>query len=263
MNHLSRRKARGGIVPELMRIVGSILACTLLGVPVASSTTEEPMRTVTLYEGHATMETPRDWNDISAESLEFYSLRAAEASGGRSAEIYQYGFRPGDPQMDFALPQILIQIRESGRLPYGQFLHLPTLDEIQEDGNQHLTDRAGPMLRGIELEAARFDRRRYAIYLTNTLDLAFEGRVSVTTVSFLTERGLFTLHCYAGADHALVMAPLFDRVIDSVRFDGELRYKPRLGDRWPPRPSTVAYGVAALIAIILILSLIRSRRHRS
>ena len=63
---------------------------------VASSTAEEPVRTVILYQGHATIEVPRDWHDISEESLEFYSLRSAEASGGRVAEIYQYGFRPGD-----------------------------------------------------------------------------------------------------------------------------------------------------------------------
>lgn len=221
------------------------------------------MRTVTLYQGHATMEIPRHWNDIPAESLEFFSLRAAEASGGRSAEIYQYGFRPDDPQMDFALPQILIQIRESGRLPYRQFLHLPTFDEMKDDDIQRLVARAGPLLRGIELGAAIFDHQRFAIYLTNTLDLVFEGRVSVTTVSFLTERGLFTLHFYAADDQAQLMAPIFDRTIDSVRFDSELRYQPRFSDRWPPRPSTVAYSAAALVAVILVLSLIRNRRRRS
>jgi len=245
-----------------MRVLGFFLASMLMG-SAASSTAEEPVRTVTLYEGHATMEIPRDWHDISEESLEFYSLRSAETSGGRVAEIYQYGFRPGDPEMDFAVPQILIQIRESGRLPYRQFLHLPTLDEMHEEGDERLADRAGPLLRGIELEAAVFDRRRFAIHLTNTLDLAFEGLVSVTTVSFLTERGLFTLHCYAAADQAPLMTPIFDRAIDSVRFDNELRYTPRFGDRWPPRPSTVAYGAAALVAVILVLSLIRSRRRRS
>lgn len=258
----SHRKARGGIVPESMRSVGFFLSCMLMG-SAASSTAEEPVRTVTLYEGHATMEIPRDWNEITEESLEFYSLRSAEASGGRVAEIYQYGFRPDDPEMDFAVPQILIQIRESGRLAYEQFLHLPTLDEMQEEGNQRLADRAGPMLRGIELEAAVFDRRRFALRITNTLDLAFEGRVSVTTVSFLTERGLFTVHCYADDAEAPVITPIFDRIIDSVRFDDELLYKPRFGDRWPPRPSTVAYGAAALVAVILVLSLIRSRRRRS
>jgi len=234
-----------------------------LTVPVIPADAAGPMRTVTLYEGHVTMDIPHDWNDISGESLEFYSLRSAEASGGRVAEIYQYGFRPDDPEMDFALPQILIQIRESGRLRYGQFLHLPPLDKMQKSDNQRLAERAGPMLRGFELEAAIFDRSRYAVHLTNALDLAIEGRVSVTTVSFLTERGVFTVHCYAGAAQAEAMAPIFDRVIDSVRFDDELRYKPTLGDRWPPRPSTIAYVAAALIAIILVLSLIRSRRNRS
>ncbi len=234
-----------------------------MGVSAVPSTAEETVRTVTLYEGHATMEIPRGWNEITEESLEFYSLRSAEASGGRVAEIYQVGYRPGNPEMDFALPQILIQIRESGRLPYGQFLHPPSLDELQRAGSRHLADRAGPLLRGLELEDAAYDRDRHALHLANTLDLTIEGRVSVTTVSFLTERGLFTLHCYAHATQKTVMAPIFDRVIDSVRFDDELRYKPRLVDRWPPRPSTVAYGAAALIAITLVLHQIRHRRRQS
>ena len=34
----------------------------------------------------------------------------------RTAETYQHGFRPGDPDAEFALPQLLIQIREDGRL---------------------------------------------------------------------------------------------------------------------------------------------------
>ncbi len=246
-----------------MRVVGSILACTLMGVSAVPSTAEEPVRTVTLYKGHATMEIPHDWNEITEETLEFYSLRAAEASGGRVAEIYQVGYRPGDPEIAFALPQILIQIRESGRLPYGRFLHLPSLDELQRASSRHLADRTGPLLRGLELEAAVFDRHQYALRLNNTLDLTIEGRVSVTTVSFLTERGLLTLHCYAGEPQATVMAPIFDRVIDSVRFDDELRYRPRFADRWPPRPSTVAYGAAALTAITLVLYHIRRRRRQS
>ena len=32
------------------------------------------------------------------------------------------------------------------------------------------------------------------------------------------------------------LAPIFERVVDSVRFDDELQYRPRFGDRWPPRP---------------------------
>jgi hypothetical protein len=82
-------------------------------------------------------------------------------------------------------------------------------------------------------------------------------------VSFLTERGLFTLICYAHSPQATVVAPIFDRVIDSVRFDQELRYKPRCVDRWPPKPSTIAYGAAALIAIALLLNQIHRRRRLS
>jgi len=246
-----------------MRFLKSILMMTAFGLVAAPASAVDGVRTVIIYQDHVTLEIPSAWNEITEESLEFYSLRSAEASGGRIAEVYQYGFRPGNPEMDFALPQILIQIRESGRLPYGQFLHLPSLDELQRAGSRHLADRAGPLLRGFELENAAYDRDRHALHLANTLDLTIEGRVSVTTVSFLTERGLFTLHCYSHATQKTVMAPIFDRVIDSVRFDDDLRYQPQCVDRWPPRPSTVAYGAATLIAITLVLHQIRRRRRRS
>jgi hypothetical protein len=73
-----------------------------------------------------------------------------------------------------------------------------------------------------------------------------------------------TLHCYTYATQTTVVAPIFDRVVDSVRIDDELRYRPRLGDRWPPRASTVAFAAAAVsIVFLLILDLRRRRRRQS
>ena len=258
----SHREARDGIVPESMRVVGSFLAFMLMG-SAASSTAEEPVRTVTLYQGHVTLEVPADWEEIPEEDLETFSLQLAEASGGRVAEVYQHGFFPDSPGVNSTLPLILVQIRESGRLAYWQFLRLPPIEELQRSGSRHIIDRMGPVLSGFDLESVEYDKRNHTLHLSNKLVLKTEGKVSVRSVSFLTERGLFSLHCYAYSPQATVVAPIFDRVIDSVRFDDELNYEPRLGDRWPPRPSTIAYGAAALVAVILVLSLIRSWRRRS
>ena len=221
----------------------------------------EPMRRVVVYGGHVSLEVPVSWQEIPAEALEFHSLRAAEASGGKTAEIYQHGFRPGDPETDFSLPQILIQIRESGRLAYGQFLHLPPLAELQSEGEQRLSERAGPMLNRVELDEVSFDRASFSLRVTNTLDLIVEGIARVDTFSFLTERGLFTIHCYAPASQTDVYAPLFADIIASVRLDEDIAYRPRLGDRWPPSPATIAFAAAALgMAVLLVLALKRRVR---
>ncbi len=245
-----------------MPILDSILVFTVFSA-VPALPADDAVRSVTLYQAHVTLEVPADWKEIPEEDLESFSLQLAQASGGRVAEVYQHGFFPDSPIVISTLPLILVQIRESGRLPYGRFLHLPTVEALQRSGSRHIIDRMGPVLSGFDLENVGYDKRNHTLHLTNLLVLETEGKVSVRSVSFLTERGLFTLHCYAYAPQATVVAPIFDRVIDSVRFDDELRYQPRCIDRWPPRPSTVAYGAAALIAIILVLRLIRSRRRRS
>ena len=246
---------RRGIVSLHMARLIPILAAILAAVSVSGT---EPVRQVSVYDGHVSLEVPVSWQEIPTEVLEFFSLRAAEASGGRTAEIYQHGFRPGDPEMDFALPQILIQIRESGRLAYGQFLHLPPLAELRSDGEQRLAERAGPMLNWVELDEVSFDHASFSLRVTNILDLTVEGIVRVDTFSFLTERGLFTIHCYAPASQTDVYAPLFADIIASVRLDEDIAYRPRLADRWPPTPATIAFAAAALgTAVLLVLALRR------
>ena len=114
---------------ERTALAAIILANLVLSAAFAGA--DETVREVSVYGGLVSLEVPESWREIPPEVLEFYSLRSAEASGGRTAEIYQHGFRLGEPEADFAPPQILIQIRESGRIPYGSLLHLPPADVLR------------------------------------------------------------------------------------------------------------------------------------
>lgn len=240
------------------------IALLTLVVTAHPAGTDGEFREVTVYDGHVTLEVPANWNEIPQEVLEFYSLRAAEASGGRMAEIYQYGFRPGDPEIDFALPQVLIQIRESGRLSYRQFLVLPSAESMRATGERTLANRVGPLVRGLELGDTVFDKDSFALHLSNTLDLSFEGETAVKSVAFLTERGLFTVHFYTRASRAEAMDPVFTHIVDSVHFDDELEYRPRLSDGWPPRPSTILFAGAVLIAAAAgAIHIVQRRRRQS
>jgi hypothetical protein len=236
-----------------------LILATIRSLP---ATTGEPMRFEKVYDGHVTLKIPADWNRIPEEFLELQSLRSAEESGGQTTELYQYGFRPGNPELDFALPQILIQFRESGRVPDGRFLHLPTTEDLQRESEELLSDRAGPLVRGMKLDSVFYDRESHSLRLENVLDYEHEGEVLVESASFLTERGWFTVHCYTRVSERDLTAPLFDRVIASVRFDDELLYRPRLTDRLP-RFFMPLLLVAALIAAVLAIVVARHRRRPS
>ncbi len=234
----------------------------MLALAVAVASKDEPPRTVSVYDGMVTFSIPPDWNEIPADTLEYYSLRSAESSEGRNAEVYQHGFRPGDPEVDFSLPQILIQIRESGRLKYGDFLSLPSVESMRKENAWRLAERKGPMINGIRFEGAVYDRKSHSLHVRNTIDLKLEGKTVVESVSFLTERGLFTIHCYAAIPQFTEMAPVFAEIVSSVKFDESLRYRPRLSDRWPPRPPQIAFAAAGLTLVALLIAYLFRRGRR-
>jgi len=239
-----------------------LLTLAIAAVTSISSPAEEATRTVTVYDGLVTLELPAAWNEIPPDILEFFSLQSAEDSGGLMVEIYQYGFRPGNPEADFLPPQILIQIKESGRLNYRQFLDLPPIGIIRENSDERLDGRVGPLLEDRQLNEVFFDRENFSLHIKNTIDLTYEGKAMVTSVSFLTERGIFTLHCYALISQNTAMKPVFDSIIKSVRIDESIRYQPRLADRLPKRPAMVSYAAALVLALVTLGIYFIGRRRR-
>jgi len=244
-------------------VTGWFLVGGLTLVTSLASQDREATRRVEVYDGLVSLEIPAAWNEIPPDVLEFFSLQSAEESGGLTVEIYQHGFRPGNPEADFLPPQILIQIKESGRLNSRQFLHLPPMEVLREQSDDRLDGRMGPLLEDRRLNAVVFDRENYSLHIKNTIDLKYEGKTMVTSVSFLTERGLFTIHCYALISQNTAMKPVFDSIIESVRIDQSIRYRPRLGDRLPQRPALIAYAIALALALVVLGIYLVGRRRRT
>jgi hypothetical protein len=250
-------KSRPGTTGTAVLMLAFALAAS------AAMTADVPMRRVVTYGGLATFEIPERWNEIPPDVLEFYTLQSAEISGGLTVELYQHGYRPGNPEADFSPPQILVQIKETGRVGYRRFLKLPPIQAIRDQEESRLDDRMGPMMEDLRIDTLRFDPDTFSIRVTNTLDLKFEGKTMVYSASFLTERGFFTLHCYATIAQHVEMRPIFDHVLSSVRLDDSIRYRPRFSDRLPPRPALVSYGIACALAIAILVVHLVQRRRRS
>jgi len=241
------------------------LALALLVAAAASTVvvaTTDPARDAeAVYDGMVTLRVPEDWHAIPPAVLEYFTLRTAEATGGRTAETYQHGFRPGDPNAEFSLPQVLIQIREEGRLAHGHFRRLPSPEDLAPPPGSPLAGSRGSLLRDVQLTDVAFDRRRFCLRVDSVIDLAIEGRVVVRSASFLTERGLFTLHCYELEDRIAGTAPVFEQIIDSVRFDDRIVYRPRITDQWSSRHTAVV--LLTLAAVLVAVALVVRGRLRA
>lgn len=236
------------------------LLIIILATPPADGDLE--YRRVSVYNGHVTLEIPTDWEEIPSELLESHSLRMAESTGGLLTEVYQHGFRTTDPEVDFVLPECLIQIRESGRLSYRQFLELPSIDQMHSVGEEAVADGSWTAVRGLELSGAVFDRGTFSLHVRNTLDLSYESEATVESIAFLTELGLFTLHFYVRTSQIDEMASVYAHISQSVRFDDNLRYRPRLSDRLPSRFPLILLAAAVSIALGAIAVHLSQRRRR-
>lgn len=245
-----------------MRVPCRVLLLLLCAVAAAICAADEPARRVDIYGGLASLTLPPGWQEVPPTALEYFSIRTAEATGGRIAEVYQHGFRPGDPQAELSLPQVLVQIREDGRIPYGRLLHLPAPEEVVDPAGTALTDHGGSLLREVRLTGLSFDRNRYCLRVDSVLGLAIEGPVLVRSASFLTERGLLTLHCYEAEARAREVLPIFEAIIDSVQIDDSIAYRPRLTDRWSSaHAAAMLFVLAGLFAVVGVAAWLRARRR--
>ena len=238
----------------MLRATSLVLVAWLVAAP---STAEPTVRAVTVYDGLATFELPLDWREVSPHELEDATLWAAEASAGRLVEVYQHGFRPTAAADDHGLPQLMIQIRESGRLRSGDLERLPPLDELQERAREVFPAAAPPLIVGLDLERVAYDGRRHLLSMEHRLDLRLRGEIRVLTAAFLTERGWLVFHLSERGQRLDAARRLFEGVVDSVRLDPAVAYRPRLADRWPGWPF---FAAAALTAAVLVGWLTLRRR---
>lgn len=226
----------------------------------ASAAAPDPTtREVVIDDGLVRFELPADWLEIPPTDLDELTMWAASATAGRSVEAYQYGYVPPEFESDPWLPHILVQIRESGRIPYGRFLHLQPLEDFQKSSKGRFPQGLPPLVMGVAVERVGFDSSTFIIRLEHALDLRFKGPVRVQTAAFLTERGLVVFHFIDRKARIEEGRARFDAIVDSVTLAPSLAYRPRLLDRWPGLPYFVAAGITALA----LLAYIVHRRSKS
>lgn len=236
----------------MWRLVPYIVLATL--VPAASAAASDPAtREIAIYDGLVRFELPADWLEIAPTDLDELTMWAASATAGRSVEAYQYGYVPPEFESDPWLPHMLVQIRESGRIPYGRFLHLQPLEDLQESSRNRFPQGLPPLVMGVAVERVGFDPSTFTIRLEHALDLRFKGPVRVQTAAFLTERGLVVFHFIDRKARIEEGRARFDAIVDSVALDPALAYRPRLLDRWPGLPYFVAAGITALVLTAYIV----------
>lgn len=174
---------------------------------------------------------PDGWQAIPKQVLDDYSEQVASRSGGKISEQYVLGYQRGYQGQWLAHPYILVQIKDSGRIPDGQLRQMKSFHAGAERGLNKASDSLGGLLTSAALGETLYDATNRCIWMHYTIDVAQVGQIKGVTCGFLTEKGMLLFHCYGRSSEFSALLPVFQRALALVNISEELKYQPRPGDR--------------------------------
>lgn len=256
---------RRGLFAPLLLLAAALPAVSPGGAAATAATRPERLDRLGV-----TLEVPQEWQRIDPLDLDAFAAALVEATGGILAESYQYGFATRTTE-GFGYPCVLVQVKDTGRVGYRQFLRLPPVERLRRESGEpgpvaELGLGAPPYLR----EAA-FDESHFCLRVTTTVPVLSGEPVVALSGAFLTERGFLVFHGFDRLSGFADSRPLFENVLASVELPPGLRYRPRLADRWPGlRPAAGWRGVLVVVlaaggglaTYLLVRRRTRARRRR-
>lgn len=183
---------------------------------------------------------PDDWVPLSAEQLDAMNARVESAyRGSRLVAGYIRDIKDAPNA-----PYFVVQVTDAklAGLDYDEVAEKLDIDPTRESADRAQVTSANNI--------ARMQMRRAALDRDNNR-FVFQGPVGAppmvnlvrSSVGFLANDGVVTLHCYAKAKDAEAIRPVFDSVIASFRFDAGVGYA-------APAGSVSFLGVLVRVAAI-------------
>jgi len=176
------------------------------------------------------MSVPAGWKEIPAAVLKDYMDRMAQLAPNAPKQEFQGGFQLTSARQWFTYPYVLIQMRNTGRVPEGQFTKAAGIQGATEKGLKKAESQLSSILSESELTEPRYDPQKHALFMNVSMNVAGVGKVKMTSATLLSEKGTISVYCYAPVDDFAPYTKPFETMLDSVQLSEELRYKPRPSD---------------------------------
>src|SRR6266566_9890293 len=173
---------------------------------------------------------PEGWRQIPPQVLADYSDTVKRVSGGKVSQQYQDGYQRDFKGKWLIHPYILVQVKETGRVPEGQLRNMKPFRRGIEKGLGQAADGLGVVLSQAALGETVYDSTNKCLWMQFSANVAGVGPIKAVSCGFLTEKGVIYFHCYSKAAEFEELLPTFQRAMSSVGITEALRYKPHLGD---------------------------------
>lgn len=181
---------------------------------------------------------PDGWIEIPRNVIDAYEKEIARLAPNIQVQHYDYGFQLASSKNWFEYPYILVQVKNTGRIPESQ------LEKIAEYNIQGGLDKSKKKLGSImsEIQAGKmiYDKQNKIIWMRIELNVANIKQIAGISGIVPTEKGFIQITGYCLKENYSTYEPIFQSVILSVSPEPGLAYKPKWSDRLP----SVVTGIA-------------------
>ena len=174
---------------------------------------------------------PSGWVEMPRDIIDSYEKLLAEAAPDLPLQHYDYGFQLESSENWFEYPYILIQIKNSGRIPENDLEKLEQIS-LQKEFDKH-EKQVGSIASELQAGKMVFDKHHRIVWMGFEMKVVNVGPISGLSAMIPTEKGLIQVSGYSlRADY-----PIYDSIFHSIALStipiAELAYKPHWTDNVP------------------------------
>lgn len=210
---------------------------------------------------------PEGWVEMPRDVIDAYEKEIARLAPNAPPQHYDYGFQLGSSKNWFEYPYILVQMKNTGRIPERQLEKLEGYS-IEQNLDKH-KKALSSIMSDIQTGKMVYDKQTRMIWMRIEANIADIGPISGVSGMVPTENGLIQVIGYSLRENYPTYEAIFQSVALSVSPESWLAYKPKWSDRLPPAVTGIDWGkvagkaVAGAIigGIIALIAALRKKKN--
>jgi len=199
------------------------LLCSAFSEPVNKSYPTKDGFTITMSD---------TWMPIPKNVLNAYTKALQQFAPNMEKQVYDYGFQLASNKNWLTYPYILIQVKNTGKVPEKELKNLTKFQQQVELGASNASEALGKTISVLSSGDTVYDEALHIVYSIVNLDVQQAGKVKALISMIMTNQGSINLYGYALESEFDQYSTFYMDVARNVQIDEIFRYTTGPKIRW-------------------------------
>lgn len=176
---------------------------------------------------------PDDWIEIPKNVLDAYSDNVAKLSPDTPKQIYDYGYQLRGSEKWLDYPYILVQVKNTGRVPSGELSRYKKLKAGFKKGLEQLGEDLSKIMSDTTIGEPFYDKENTMLWMSMSAEVRDSGTVKALIGVKLTEKGVIQLNGYSQQENFAKYKDVYTKAFSSLAVNDSIKYRPQITDAAP------------------------------